>query len=123
MFTQNTYPATVDVNGQSIKFIDIDKRNKIENEFNRIKNNKNYDNLTSEGDIEVCLHIDVKKTLDETLSWIDELEIKEVTELLKTLNEVSSKFIISKTQLCSTCNRQVEFTTNEIPELFAELAI
>lgn len=119
-YTPNTYPQTFDAQG--ISFIDIESDSNLRKISDDYMISDNYDGLTTEGDIEIAMHIS-KDNLSpiEIMNWLDTLTLKSLKEVMSGLSECSSNITIAAEDFCTECNYKRKFTAEDLPNVFSDL--
>jgi hypothetical protein len=119
------YPKT---NEQlEIEYVDIESKSDFENKVSEYIDDIDYDDLTTESDIEMAMHI--KKlypdgavmSYNEILDWMDTLDLKNLKIVLSDLADCSAKLKLEAEHTCDSCGETHVFETIEMPNVFAEI--
>lgn len=119
-FVSNKFPA----NFKHGKFRDINSKSELEDEIAKAFENDIEEGFITEVDIENALHIQFKNvalTPTEIIEKLDEMTLKDVNDLQDGLSEASASFSLTTLRKCENCKANVNFSTEEIPELFDSL--
>jgi len=116
-FTENKLPQKF----KDINFVDIKNLKVYENEVKNIMESNDYDGITTESDIEMSLHIDIGKSTKETINYLDEINIKESSEIISELRKVLPSCVIKENKNCSGCQNDVDFVIDVSTTVFEEL--
>ena len=107
-----------------INYVDIMTQKSLDDEIAKFFSIEDNDDAeyTSEGDIEVAMHISKQgKSPQEVLTWLDNVSLKEFTEIMNNLQKAAPNMIITKKDTCHHCQELVEFETNTLPNIFDDL--
>jgi DNA-directed RNA polymerase subunit RPC12/RpoP len=130
-FTPSKLPKTFtelqDLDSE-ITFVEIESKQKLDDEVDKIMNADNYDNLTSEKDIEAAMHLRVKNletstvlnTL-ETIEYLDNLTLKSANKILNGLSQVESKYKMTAEGTCPECSHKDTYDIEIISDIFATM--
>ncbi len=116
-YTMNQFPKKLN----NTEFIDIKSQSLLKDIEQDIINSQDYDGITQEKDIEFALHINNNKSPLETLDWIDDLPLKDISVVYDNLKSVSSEMTMKVQKHCTECGKESNFIAQEIPGLFESL--
>ena len=121
-YTPGVYP--IQNKDMKLTYVDIVSDEILKNTIKEIMESPNFDNLTSEADIEIALHLD-KDNMNaiQILEMIDDMGLKDLAGLLKGLREAAPKLEMYYEDVCknSKCRKKVKFLAPDIPDVFSEL--
>jgi len=108
----------------NIEFVDIKNLESLENEIKQIKESIDYDGLTSDQDVEFAMHIKIKdKTTKEIIEYLDNLAIKDLTDIIKNITEVLPSCSTEIELICPKCQHTDVYDIDITKEIFESLLI
>jgi len=116
-YKENELPFTYN----NIELVDIKDFKTFEKEVDKIINSENYDGITTEADIEVAMHININKPLKDVINYLDEIPLKESSEIIKTLREKLPNCELFIEKECNNCKNDVKFNIDISSLAFEEL--
>jgi len=106
----------------TIKLVDIKTLKFLEDTINSIINSEDYDGITTETDIETALHINIEgKSINEVMDYLDEMPIKDTSDIMKTLKETLPRCDLEYNTSCKKCRKEVKFVIDLSQDIFEEL--
>ncbi len=121
VYTPSKYPTKDE--GFGIEYVDIISQTFFKSEIERVLKSPNWDGLTSEGDVEIAMHIKLNdaQLCDDVLDEMDEMSLSKLNLITTQLASIASDLKIGVTKKCSHCNEEVYFETDEGPDVFEDL--
>lgn len=106
---------------KEIDFVDIPNIKYYEDKIKFVMESDDYDGITTESDIELALHIDMKKDIKEVINYLDEISIKESSEIISELRKVLPSCVVKDHKVCTKCQNEVDFIIDISTNVFEEL--
>jgi len=105
-----------------ISFIDIESLKLFEDNCKEILESDEYDGITTETDIETAMHLIIKTyTTKEIIDYLDELPLKDTSELMENLRTKLPRCNMYFEKTCKKCKTNQKFPIDITEDIFESL--